>query len=346
ELFGQAVGCFENASASKSAASRLVLLPALGPDEGLSSSCLRKALAECLATCRQHGCASEELLTCLLYHGLRSAAALKREAESADERGERVKPTLAAVPQFSMIGPAYLYVYKLTDSRGTAVWAASLGESLLTFAPQRRNAQIQYNAVRPASQHLEVAPMSRISGPGFGFHVWRNAVAMMGIRLFSPYTEQVVRHIPTMDERPETKAILSDFSASIVSSFLSMPFNHVFSWACCSPELAEMSQLQRLQAYANFLIGNYCAPGRLSLLGRDLCVRIGYTGFLFTGYHIVERQMHKLAAGPGRQMDGRQWRQAMHVAEVSETCGSFSSLTELGRFTMLFVKHRWRARSI
>ncbi|CAJ1400548.1 unnamed protein product, partial [Effrenium voratum] len=91
ELFGQAVGCFENASASKSAASRLVLLPALGPDEGLSSSCLRKALAECLATCRQHGCASEELLTCLLYHGLRSAAALKREAESADERGERVK---------------------------------------------------------------------------------------------------------------------------------------------------------------------------------------------------------------------------------------------------------------
>jgi len=207
------------------------------------------------------------------------------------------RPTLAAVPQFSMIGPAYLYVYKLTDSRGTAVWAASLGESLLTFAPQRRNAQIQYNAVRPASQHLEVAPMSRISGPGFGFHVWRNAVAMMGIRLFSPYTEQVVRHIPTMDERPETKAILSDFSASIVSSFLSMPFNHVFSWACCSPELAEMSQLQRLQAYANFLIGNYCAPGRLSLLGRDLCVRIGYTGFLFTGYHIVERQMHKLAAG-------------------------------------------------
>jgi len=199
------------------------------------------------------------------------------------------------MPQFSMIGPVYLQVYKMTDSRAVAVLAASLGESLLTFAPQRGNAQIQYNAVRPAHEHIELTPLTRISGPGFSFHVWRNAMAMMGIRLFSPYTEKVVRHIPHINSYPESKAILSDFSASIMSSMLSMPFNHVFSWACCSPELARMSQLERLQAYATFLIGNYSAPGRLSLLGRDLMVRISYTGFLFTGYHVVERRLRSLA---------------------------------------------------
>ena len=207
------------------------------------------------------------------------------------------RPTLAAMPQFSMIGPLYLQVYKLTDSRAAAVLAASIGESALTFAPQRRNAQIQYNAVRPAQQHLAITPMRQLSGPGFGFHVWRNATAMMGIRLFSQYTERVVMHIPTMERNPETRQILSDFSASMVSSLLSMPFNQVFSWACCSPELMGMTHRQRLQAYMAFLIGSYCGPGRLSLLGRDLMVRISYTSFLFTGYHIVERRMRHLADG-------------------------------------------------
>lgn len=207
------------------------------------------------------------------------------------------RPTLAAMPQFSMIGPLYLQVYKMTDSRAAAVLAASVGESALTFEPQRRNAQIQYNAVRPLQQHIAVTPMSQISGPGFGFHVWRNGIAMMGIRLFSQYTERVVMRIPSMDRKPETRAIRSDFSASMVSALLSMPFNQVFSWACCSPELAAMTHRQRVQAYLTFLIGNYCAPGRLSLLGRDLMVRISYTSFLFTGYHIVERRLRHLAEG-------------------------------------------------
>eukprot|EP00913_Durusdinium_trenchii_P012830 g12046.t1 len=81
-----------------------------------------------------------------------------------------------------MIGPVYLQFFQATDSRAAAVLAASFGESLLTFAPQRRNAQIQYNAARPAHQHIAITPSMQISGPGFIFHVWRNAVAMMGIR--------------------------------------------------------------------------------------------------------------------------------------------------------------------
>jgi len=203
------------------------------------------------------------------------------------------RPTLAAIPQFTMIGPAYLIVLKETNSSSAAVFAASLGESVLTYAPQRRNAQIQFNAVRPASQHIEVQPMTRAIGPGFSFHVWRNAVAMMGIRLFTPYTSQITKLPPFNQLRPEGKAIVADLAASVVSASWSMPFNHIFSWAACTPELENMSQLDRLKAYASFLIGNYQAQG-WRLLSRDICIRASYTGCLFTGYHWVERRMSEL----------------------------------------------------
>ncbi|CAK9095136.1 unnamed protein product [Durusdinium trenchii] len=305
ELLPRELGHFENVNSSGHAL--LLLLPALrGPDEHLSSTQLRKRLVELLASARSHGC-DEELILAMLRSTQKSSQALEEGAKAARERGEgvegalpppkKVKPTLAAIPQFSMIGPVYLQFFQATDSRAAAVLAASFGESLLTFAPQRRNAQIQYNAARPAHQHIAITPSMQISGPGFIFHVWRNAVAMMGIRLFAPYTERVVQHLPTMDRHPETKAILSDLSASMISSVLSMPFNQVCSWAYCSPELVHMTQRQRLQAYATFLIGSYCGAGRLGLLGRDLMVRISYTSFLFTGYHIVERRMRQMSSG-------------------------------------------------
>eukprot|EP00439_Symbiodinium_sp_Y106_P066233 s78_g10.t1 len=294
---GQRLAAVFGENSAASGVASLFLLPALaGPDEALSSTRIRESVVGCARLLKEHGYPKTALVA-LSQDVLSSAAALRAARADAEARGIRdvFMPTFAAMPQFSMIGPVYLQVYKMTDSRAVAVLAASLGESLLTFAPQRGNAQIQYNAVRPAHEHIELTPLTRISGPGFSFHVWRNAMAMMGIRLFSPYTEKVVRHIPHINSYPESKAILSDFSASIMSSMLSMPFNHVFSWACCSPELARMSQLERLQAYATFLIGNYSAPGRLSLLGRDLMVRISYTGFLFTGYHVVERRLRSLA---------------------------------------------------
>eukprot|EP00930_Biecheleria_cincta_P079338 TRINITY_DN67134_c0_g1_i1.p1 TRINITY_DN67134_c0_g1~~TRINITY_DN67134_c0_g1_i1.p1 ORF type:complete len:282 (+),score=48.39 TRINITY_DN67134_c0_g1_i1:29-847(+) len=201
------------------------------------------------------------------------------------------RPTVAAMPQFTMIGPAYLHVVHQTGSAALAVLVSSLGESLLTFSAQRRNAQIQYNAVRPSPQHIEVQPVSKILGPGFSAHIWRNAVAMMGIRIFSPHMHQVVEGpASAANLSTECKLILSDFGSSMISASLSMPFNHVFSFASCTPELQEMTQLQRLKAYAAFLIGNYQSQGT-RLLCRDLCIRICYTGFLFTGYHIVERKM-------------------------------------------------------
>ncbi|CAE8596418.1 unnamed protein product, partial [Polarella glacialis] len=205
-------------------------------------------------------------------------------------------PTMAAVPQFTMIGPCYLAIKKKTGSQGLAVFGAAFGETLLTFGAQRRNAQIQFNAVRHASEHIAVDSMARSTGPGFGFHVWRNMVAMMGIRIFAPYTLKATERIPGLSGlSQEGRHIAADFGASTIAAMLSMPFNQVFSWAVCTPATKEMSQRQRLQAYSSFLIGNYQAKG-VRLLARDLVVRIFYTGILFTGYHGVERRMSLLSS--------------------------------------------------
>jgi hypothetical protein len=206
------------------------------------------------------------------------------------------RPTFAAVPQFTMIGPAYLLVHQQTQSPSLALFASSMGESLLTYNAQRRNAQIQFNASRPPSQHIAFESMSKLWGPGFVCHVLRNAVAMTGIRIVSPYAMKVVEQLPGIDQSAdETKFLLSDLGSSSVSAVLSMPFNHVFSWASCTPELKTLSRVERLKAYATFLITNYKAQG-CRLLARDLLTRICYTAPLFTGYHFVERQMKNHAA--------------------------------------------------
>ncbi|CAE8622147.1 unnamed protein product, partial [Polarella glacialis] len=145
-------------------------------------------------------------------------------------------PTMAAVPQFCMIGPCYLAIKKKTGSQGLAVFGAAFGETLLTFGAQRRNAQIQFNAVRHASEHIAVDSMARSTGPGFGFHVWRNMVAMMGIRIFAPYTLKATERIPCLSGlSQEGRHIAADFGASTIAAMLSMPFNQVFSWAVCTP---------------------------------------------------------------------------------------------------------------
>merc|ERR1719210_2058528 len=72
------------------------------------------------------------------------------------------RPMLAAVPQFTAIGPVYLIAERQTGSAALSMLMASVAESLCTYAAQRRNAQIQYNATRAcASQHLAYQPLHR-----------------------------------------------------------------------------------------------------------------------------------------------------------------------------------------
>mmetsp|Transcript_6949 Transcript_6949/g.18776 ORF Transcript_6949/g.18776 Transcript_6949/m.18776 type:complete len:296 (+) Transcript_6949:3-890(+) len=227
--------------------------------------------------------------TSLSYFGLYSQ--VFKDGFSSGFRGGS-RPVLAAMPQFTAIGPVYLFAEKTTGSSGMSMFCASIVESLFTFAPQSRNAQIQYNATRSLeADKLQLHPANRLAGAGFSCHVGRNFFAMMGIRIFSPHSLEVVKQIPGTGQLGEEGIVVaSDLLSSIISATLSMPFNHIFSWSACTPALDSMSYTQRARESVSFLVNNYMEQG-LRLLARDLAVRISYTGLLFTGYRYVERKM-------------------------------------------------------
>eukprot|EP00405_Crypthecodinium_cohnii_P014586 CAMPEP_0206449048 /NCGR_PEP_ID=MMETSP0324_2-20121206/17856_1 /ASSEMBLY_ACC=CAM_ASM_000836 /TAXON_ID=2866 /ORGANISM="Crypthecodinium cohnii, Strain Seligo" /LENGTH=295 /DNA_ID=CAMNT_0053918349 /DNA_START=134 /DNA_END=1021 /DNA_ORIENTATION=- len=204
---------------------------------------------------------------------------------------------VAAVPQFTAIGPVFLYCDHKFNSPAIGMLGAAVFESMFTFSAQRRNAQIQYNATVPVAQQVPHQSFYRVAGAGFTPHVLRNLFAQMGIRLFAPYSYQVVSVLPgTRSMNEQSKLLASDLTSSVVASTLSMPFNHVFSWAACTPELDKMSYLQRATAMSSWLVNNYRQQG-IRLLGRDLAVRISYTAALYTGYRSVERFMVDLSKG-------------------------------------------------
>jgi len=199
-------------------------------------------------------------------------------------------PVVMALPQFACIGPVY---HATKDATGSALFAtssAALAESAFTYGAQARNAQIQFNASRGAAEQIQVMRLSFWpGGPGFGFHVLRNALAMMGIRIFSPYSLVAVKQLPWGLNR-ETQAVLADLSSSIAAATLSMPFNHVFSWAACTPELKQLSAKDRMRAGLMFLYKTYSEQG-VRLFARDMAVRWSYTANLFTLYHALERRV-------------------------------------------------------
>jgi len=199
-------------------------------------------------------------------------------------------PIMAAVPGFTAIGPVYLAAEYCTGNVGASILAASTVESLFSYSAERTNAVVQYNAMQSsASQRIPMPSARQFMGPGFVSHIGRNALAMAGIRVISPHAQVGVRKVaPQLGE--EGVQVAADLASSVVAATLSMPFNHVFSWAVCTPELNQMSGMERLKASKNFLVDTYRSQG-MRLLTRDLCVRISYTGLLFTMYRSLERRV-------------------------------------------------------
>merc|ERR1712070_572967 len=97
-------------------------------------------------------------------------------------------PIAAAVPQFSAIGPVYLAAEHCTGSVPAAVLAAATVESVFAFSAERANAVAQYNALHSKSKQIQLTSRG-FMGPGFLSHVGRNAIAMVGIRAFSPHAQ-------------------------------------------------------------------------------------------------------------------------------------------------------------
>lgn len=197
-------------------------------------------------------------------------------------------PTFTAIPCFTCIGPGYLAAYEATGIAPVACFIAATVESSLSFSSQRRNAVIQYNSTkRGVWQQVPIPGVSKFVGPGFWSHVGRNGVAMTGIRCISPKVENMLRQAPLSKEQ---RHITADFVSSCIAATLSMPFNHIFSWSACTPQLERMTLLEKTKASGNFLFNEYRSQG-MQLLTRDLAVRMGYTGFLYTFYRIFERRV-------------------------------------------------------
>ena len=198
------------------------------------------------------------------------------------------RPALAAMPQFTVIGPVFLVAEKNTGSSMAALAMAGCAESFFTYGAQRRNAVIAYNQTRAPAEQLAM-PRMQMMGPGAMFHIMRNMTAMTGIRIFSPHSHDVVCKLPGASRLSrEQSLVAADFASSVVAATLSMPFNHIFSWSACTPELQSMAYTQRARASCSWLFMNYKQQG-VGLLARDLAVRINYTAFLFTLYRFVER---------------------------------------------------------
>lgn len=201
------------------------------------------------------------------------------------------RPAVMAIPQFTAVGPVFLEFERQTQSTSFAMVASSTIESLMSYSAQRRNAQIQFNAAHPANKQLAISPMYKIVGPGFAAHVGRNVLAMLGIRLLSPHSREIVRATPGASILTEQGVhVAADFISSVFSAVVSMPFNQAFSWAACTPELERTPLLKRGTTCVSALVAEYRHRG-FKLLRRDLAIRISYTGFLFTIYRFVERNL-------------------------------------------------------
>lgn len=199
-------------------------------------------------------------------------------------------PALSASLQFTAIGPVYLHAEREFKSPCAGVVISSFTESLFTYSAQRRNAQIQYNATQRPRDHLSHQPAHQLVGPGFTCHVLRNISAVIGIRLISPYTHQVVQRVPGSSLLSEEGSLVaSDLVSSIAGATLSMPFNHIFSWCACTPELMKMSLAEKAKAQGTFIVKSYVDHG-FRLLVRDLAVRISNAALLYTFYRVIERR--------------------------------------------------------
>lgn len=207
------------------------------------------------------------------------------------------KPMIAGVPQFTACGPVYHMCHQVTASSAAAVMAAATIESLFTFGSHRRNAQIQFNATRPAVEHIQYHPLRKLAGAGFVAHVTRNVFAMSGIRILSPLFGDRLESLPGMNQLSNRGRLFTiDLILSGLAASMSMPFNHIFSWSCCTPELDGLPYRERFTASIGFMITTYKTQG-LRLFARDLAVRVTYASLLFSGYNAIEREVYSI----GRQ---------------------------------------------
>jgi hypothetical protein len=208
-------------------------------------------------------------------------------------------PAAAAAVQFTTLGPGYHFFRHHLGSSEAAVAAGALTESLITYAPTTRNAQLMHNAVADAPARV---PVRRFlpAGPGFCFLVARNGLANSGIRILSqPIAEAIARVAPL---ESGTCKVGGDFLASVACGALSMPFNQLFNFQVTSRASLESTAIDRARLGVEFLKRQYIvtsASGRVMpsrIVLRDAFLRSLYIGCMFSSYAAIERTALSLAS--------------------------------------------------
>lgn len=215
-------------------------------------------------------------------------------------------PAAAAAVQFTTLGPGYFVYLNLLGSPAAAVAAGALTETLITYGPSTRNAQLMNNAVARPSDKVEVRPLRPV-GPGFAALVLRNGCANAGIRVLSSPLTSILASLTNGNAGDPSTLMMcrfgGDFLASIFCGALSMPFNQLFNFQVTSATSLAASPSDRVKIGLRFLRNQYFVPsekGSLHLsrmVWRDAILRSVYIGFMFSSYAGVERMMLSFAKG-------------------------------------------------
>lgn len=213
-------------------------------------------------------------------------------------------PAAAAAVQFTTLGPGYYVYLNLLGSSAAAVAAGAVTETLITYGPSTRNAQLMNNAVANPADKVPIRPLRPV-GPGFTALVLRNSCANAGIRVLSEPLGGALSGLSGASPEDPMCRFGGDFLASVFCGGLSMPFNQLFNFQVTSAASLKASPEQRVALGLNFLRDQYFVPSgtrswqwQLSrMVWRDGVLRSLYIGCMFSSYAAVERMTLSLARG-------------------------------------------------
>lgn len=215
-------------------------------------------------------------------------------------------PAAAAVVQFTTLGPGYFIYLSMLGSPAAAVAAAAVTETLITYAPSTRNAQLMNNAVARSVDKVPISSLRPV-GPGFTALMVRNGCANAGIRVLStPLTNALssLTRSNASDSSPSAMCRFGgDFLASVLCGALSMPFNQTFNFQVTSAASLAGSPSDRVKLALDFLRNQYFVSSERGSLNfsrmvlRDAVLRSLYIGCMFSSYAAVERMVLSFARG-------------------------------------------------
>ena len=205
-------------------------------------------------------------------------------------------PVLPAIPQFVILGPMY-HFYSSQTNPYAALFLTGVTETIFTFGANSRNSEVAFNSQAPAARQIkQFTKPWQFWGPGSVAHAGRNTIAMGGMRILSdPVYEWMSVHTPLWS--PIATKTVADFTASMMTGALSMPFNQLFNYYATSIESRTLSLPARVTMGLTFLRSQYLRRNdqgnlRVSpIMLRDLVMRSVYASCLFGIYVTIERSL-------------------------------------------------------